>query len=173
MRPCFFLSLYATTSRQVVTLTFFFLALAASTAAPLDDLDEEQLIADALAASNEDATTTTQRNKAFRPLKKKKFSSDEDDSVIHIPPVLVTNWGLALVDGAEIKKVLDEEENDIGITFDELSQLQQEFGKRTDRSKKRKGFDSIFNIPGAQVKSSNHGGQDGRSKPRQKVTALT
>ena len=71
------------------------------------------------------------------------------NDIITVPPVLVTNWGLAVVDGAMIKQVLDEEENDIGITFDELSLLQLEFGKRTNPpASKRKGVTAgIFNSP--------------------------
>jgi hypothetical protein len=145
----------------VVLVFILVLALGARALPSLNDDDydddEEQLIAEALKGSVEEiATTATNRRLSTgnrgRQKSQRVFSSGEDEQLISIPPVLVTNWGLALVDGAEIKKVLDEE-NDIGISFEELSQFQLEFGKRTDNTKKRKG--NFFNAPGSQVKPSN------------------
>jgi len=54
---------------------------------------------------------------------------------LSFPPILAKKWGSALVEGALIKQVLEEEENDVGVNFDELTLLQLQFGKRTGHSK--------------------------------------
>ena len=75
--------------------------------------------------------------------------NNEDDqdrnSILPFPPVLATKWGVAVVEGAYIKHILDEEENDVGINFDDLTVFQQEFGRRT-----RKGQSGLFGRPTAR-----------------------
>lgn len=75
------------------------------------------------------------------------FENDDDqelDSILSFPPTLAKKWNFALVDGALIKQVLDEEENDVGVNFDDITVLQLQFGKRTGHSK------NLFGKPNAR-----------------------
>merc|ERR1712179_387077 len=110
----------------ILTVAAAVLLLQSSAALPLLD-DSNQEIKNAFEAEDD----------AFERLEG-TFGNEDDlelDSILSFPPILAKKWGSALVEGALIKQVLEEEENDVGANFDELTLLQLQFGKRTGHSK--------------------------------------
>ena len=93
------------------------------------------------------------------------------NTLLSIPHVLANKWGIALVEGVYIKRVLDEEENDIGVSFDQLSGYQNEFGKRTTKHK----ISSFFGSPTARRISGDDrdSNTNFRLPPRSRTTTTT
>jgi len=87
-------------------------------------------------------TSTKSRGRSrARTLKSSRAFSDSVESTsnaergVQLSPEEALNWGLAIVEAAIIKRVLETEDNDVGITFDQINVLQSEFGVRTGRSR--------------------------------------
>ena len=130
-------------AHQVLLAT---ISLAAAFPVADDDSEEIEEIVVEIDESEEDPTEDVSAIGRRIITTARSVSQEEEinknDVIAELPAAVAVNWGLAVVDGAIIKHVLEVEENDVGISFEEVNSFQKEFGRRVGKNRKGSFFGS-------------------------------